>query len=77
MDAGEQYRRNRLTCLVELFAEGERLYRIAAETGRKQIVEEIPHSGVGVVCLERNLRALHGKSLPAVRLYDHNKSCCD
>lgn len=77
MDAGEQYRRNRLTCLVELFAEGERLYGIASETGRQQVVEKVAQGGVGVVCLERNFRTLHRKAFPAVRLDGHDECRCD
>ena len=77
LDAGEQYCRNRLACLVELFAEGERLYRIAAKTGREQVVEKITHGRVGVVRLERNFRTLYRKPLPAVRLDDHDESRCD
>ena len=73
LDAGEQYCRNRLACLVELFAEGEGFYGVATETGREQVVEKIAHGRVGVVCLERNFRPLDRKSFPAVRLDDHDE----
>ena len=36
LDAGEQNRRNRLTCLVELLPERKRLYGIAAEPCRER-----------------------------------------
>ena len=73
MDSGEQHRRNRLACLVEFFAECERFYGIASETGRQQVVEKVAQGGVGVVCPERNFRPLHRKTFPAVRLDGHDE----
>ena len=62
---------------MEFFAERERLYGIASETGRQQVVEKVAQGGVGVVRLERNFRTLHRKAFPAVRLNGHDECRCD
>ena len=73
MDAGEQDGRNGLACLVEVFPECERFYRVSAKSGREEVVEEIPHGGVGVVCFERNFWSLDREPFPAVRLDGHDE----
>lgn len=77
MNSGNKNCGNGLAGLVEPLSKGEGFYCISAKAGRKNVVEKISQSGIGVVCFERNAWTLYRKAFPAVCLDNHDEGCCN